>query len=317
MHRRHLLQSLAGIAALTPVRARAATRTAREAANVSTQPAAPARVVPPVVARDGTRLFVRSLGTGHPIVFVAPWGLNADWWEYQTVALAGPDIRCVTFDRRGHGRSDEPGQGYDFATLAADIRAVVERLDLRDVLLVGHSMGSAEVVRFLARENAGGRVTRAVLIATTTPFLLKTADNPGGIDRAVFEPGREAFRQDRPQQIAQAAPAFFGAPANAVSQPVMDWWTRMMVDRCSMQVMLDLNREMTDTDFRPDLARINVPVTLIHGDKDVSTPIALTGRPTQALVKGSTLSIYEGAAHGLPYTHRARLNAELRSLATR
>ena len=266
------------------------------------------------VAADGTRLFVRSAGSGRPIVFVSPWGLNADWWEYQTIALADSSLRCITFDRRGHARSDEPVSGYDFETLAADIGAVIEQLDLRNVLLIGQSMGAAEAVRYLSRFNQG-RVTRAALIATTTPFILKTGDNPDGAEAAATERGREAFKRDRAARIADGAAGFFGAPANPVSPQIMDWWTRMMVDRCSMRVMLDLHRVMTNTDFRAELTVISVPTAIIHGDRDTSAVLEKTGRSTHQLIPGSTLTVYEGAAHGLPYTHMDRLNAELRALA--
>src|SRR5262249_19717999 len=134
-------------------------------------------------ARDGTNLFYRDWGTGPALLFAAPWALSSDWWEYQMSALAAHGLRCVAYDRRGHGRSDEPARGYDFDTLADDLAQVIEQLDLHDLTIVGHSMGCAEVVRYLSRRPTG-RVARAALVATITPSTLKTADNPNGVEES-------------------------------------------------------------------------------------------------------------------------------------
>jgi len=186
-----------------------------------------------IEAADGTNLFFRDWGTGRPLVFAAPWGLNSSWWEYQMADLAGRGLRCVGYDRRGHGRSGEPSYGYEFDTLADDLAAVVEQLDLRNITLVGQSLGCGEVVRYLSRHGST-RVARLVLVSTITPFVLKTDENPDGVDRATLEIVRKVLSKDRPHPIAAAAPAFFGAPKNRVSQEIMDWWTRMMVDGCSL-----------------------------------------------------------------------------------
>ena len=267
-----------------------------------------------IEAGDGTRLFYRDWGTGAPIVFAAPWGLNADWWDYHMTALSEQGFRCIAYDRRGHGRSEDPGRGYDFDTLADDLLALLTQLDVSGVMLVGHSMGGAEIVRYLARHRAS-RVARAVLVAPTTPFLLKTADNPDGVAKDVLEKGRDGLRKERITRIAQAASSFFGAPANPVGAETIDWWTRMMVDRCSTKVMLVLHRAFTETDFRNDLPRIGVPALVIHGDRDASAPLGLTGRRTHALIPGSELIVYEGAAHGLPVTHAERLERDLTAQA--
>jgi pimeloyl-ACP methyl ester carboxylesterase len=244
------------------------------------------------------------------MVFVAPWALDSGWWEYEIAALMAQGVRCVAFDRRGHGRSDSTSRGLDFDTLADDLAAVMAQLDLRDVTLVGHSMGCAEVVRYATRHHAA-RIKRIVLIATITPFLLKTPDNPTGIDATVFDRGRSALARDRPHQIAINADAFFGAPKNSVSQEVKDWCIRMMVDRCSLMTMLELHRVFTTTDFRPELPHVGIPTLLIHGDADVSAPLEMTSRRTAALIPGCELKIYENAAHGLPVTHAERLVADL------
>ena len=263
-----------------------------------------------VEVADGTNLFFRDSGAGKPMLFTAPWGLNSAWWEYQVNALAGAGIRCITYDRRGHGRSGEPNRGYDFDTLADDLAAIIEQLELRDVTLVGHSMGCGEVVRYLTRHGSAA-VSRLVLVSTITPFALKTDDNPDGADRASLAVVRETLAKDHAHPLAAYAPTFFGVPKNKVSQEIMDWWVRMMVDGCSLRTMNTLHKVFTETDFRPELPKISVPTLLIHGDNDLSTPIDTTGRKTAPLIRGSQLKVYEGAAHGLPITHASQLNSDL------
>jgi non-heme chloroperoxidase len=153
------------------------------------------------------------------------------------------------------------------------------------------------------------------LVSTITPFALKTDDNPEGADRAALADVRKTLSKDLPHPLAAYAPTFFGAPRNQVSQEIMDWWVRMMVDGCSLKTILDLHRVFTETDFRPELPKISVPTLLIHGDNDKSTPIETTGRKTAPLIPGSQLKVYEGAAHGLPITHAAQLNADLLAFA--
>ena len=310
MRRRTVLKSILSSAGL--VAAGVDPIQAEQAKLSQTKAKPPAK--PFIEARDGTRLFYRDWGTGQPVLFLAPWALNSNWWEYQMTYLAGQGLRCIGYDRRGHGRSDELGQGYEFDTLADDLAAVIEQLGLRDVTIVGHSMGCGEVVRYLSRHRAR-RIARAVLVATITPFSLKTADNPNGVERSAFEKGRQALSKDRPHQIAAAAQDFFGAPKNPVSNEIMEWWTRMLVDQCSLKTMIDLHRVFTETDFRAELRTITVPTLLIHGDSDKSTPIDFTGRRTAQLIAGSRLKVYKGAAHGLPITHLDQLNADLLAFA--
>jgi non-heme chloroperoxidase len=313
MRRRGLLKS---VAAITAGAGLVWARTANGLSKGS--PLTPAGKKPQakqfIEATDGTNLFFRDWGTGRPLVFVAPWGLSSAWWEYQMADLAGRGLRCVGYDRRGHGRSGDPSHGYEFDTLADDLAAVIEQLDLHDVTLLGQSLGCGEVVRYLSRHGSN-RVARVVLVSTITPFVLKTDDNPEGVDRAALEYVRKVLSKDRPNPIAAAAPGFFGTPRNRVSQEIMDWWVRMMVDGCSLKTMLDLQRMFTETDFRPELRRISVPTLLIHGDSDTSTPIETTARKTAPLIPRCQLKVYEGAAHGLPITHADQLNADLLAFA--
>jgi non-heme chloroperoxidase len=263
-----------------------------------------------IETRDGTRIHFRDWGTGRPIVFVAPWGLCSDWWDIPVTTLSERGWRCVAFDRRGHGRSDDPCRGYDFDTLADDIAAVMDTLDLQDVVLVGHSMGGAEVVRYLTRHRSQ-RVSRAVLIAPTTPFTMKTDDNPSGAPREALEKFRESFKHDLPRLAAEAAPDFFGVPKNSVSTETMDWWCRMFLDRVSIKVLTEMNKVQTETDFRPELRTIRTPTLILHGDMDKAALLELTGRPTHELIAGSWLLVYENAAHALPYTHTDRMLADI------
>ena len=220
----------------------------------------------------------------------------------------------MTFDRRGHGRSDDPCRGYDFDTLADDIAAVLDGLDLQNAVLVGHSLGGAEVVRYLTRHHSR-RVAHAVLIAPTTPFSMKTDDHPVGKTREALEKILESFKHDLPHLAAEAAPDFFGVPKNSVSNETMDWWCRMFLDRCSIKVLSELYKVMTETDFRAELRTIQTPTLILHGDIDKSARLELTGRPTHELIAGSRLLVYENAAHALPYTHTDRMLADIVAFA--
>jgi non-heme chloroperoxidase len=294
MDRRSLLQAVAGAGALAGVPAAAAPATA-----------APAKRPRRIEASDGATLFYRDWGTGPVIVFCHSLAVDSDMWTYQTAAFADR-YRCVTYDRRGHGRSDQPDGGYDYDTLADDLAAVIEQLDLKDVTLVGHSMGAGEVVRYLTRHGSR-RVKRIVLAGATTPFLMKTDTNPSGIDPAAFEALRGMFRQDFPKWVADNTPSFF---VPTTSPEMMQWGARAMM-QTQVRVLIACNHAVTETDFRRELTQIKVPTLIIHGDKDASAPIALTGDPTSKLIPGCRYLVYGGAPHGLFITHMTRFNADL------
>ncbi|NMO16281.1 alpha/beta hydrolase [Pyxidicoccus fallax] len=263
---------------------------------------------PYIRTRDGVELFCRDWGTGKPVVFLSGWALASDMWGYQMVPLSERGLRCIAYDRRGHGQSSDPGRGYDYDTLADDLAAVLDTLDLRDVTLVGHSMSAGEMVRYLTR-HGDRRIARVLFLApANTPFLLKTPDNPDGIDAAVFEHLRNnVFLRDYAGWLSQNADPFFVPETSAA----MKDWVKDMMLRTSMKAVIDCNRAMTTTDFRAELARIQVPALVIHGDKDASAPIDLTGRKTAKLIPGAKLKVYEGAPHGLFVTHLDRLNGDL------
>jgi pimeloyl-ACP methyl ester carboxylesterase len=260
---------------------------------------------PSIVTDDGVSLFYRDWGTGRPVVFVHAWALSSDFWEYQMVHLADAGLRCVAYDRRSHGRSSDPGRGCDFDRLADDLATVIEALELRDVTLVGHSMGGGEVIRYLSRHGAG-RVARAVLIAPTAPLLVKKPDYPEGLDAGLLDGVRSALARDR-AKWAEDNNAPFWLPETS---PEMMQWGRRMFYQCSLKAMLDATRIMTETDFRAELRRISVPMLIVHGTADRSVLVRF-GRLAAALVPGCRFEEYEGAPHGLPITHMERLNRDL------
>ncbi|HEY9025609.1 MAG TPA: alpha/beta hydrolase [Burkholderiaceae bacterium] len=253
---------------------------------------------------DGTALFVRDTGRGRPLVFLSGWTLSSDAWAYQTTPLARQGFRCVAIDRRAHGRSDDPGRGFDYDTLADDLATVLETLDLRDVCLVAHSFASGEVVRYLTRHGSG-RVARVFLLAPAAiPFIRQTADNPLGLPQAAIDAHLAALEDDFPGWIEANAGPYFGA---AGTRPVIDWTARNML-QASLQATVELSRLQLHTDLRPELARIDVPVLIVQGTADASAPIEMTGRPAAAMIPGARLVEIEGAPHGLYFSHRAQVN---------
>ncbi|WP_374473138.1 alpha/beta fold hydrolase [Phenylobacterium sp.] len=259
-------------------------------------------------ARDGTRLFHRDWGDGRPVVFAASWGLSSEMWAYQVAHLAERGFRCIAFDRRGHGRSDVPGGGYDMDTLADDLGAVIEQLDLADVGLVGHSMGGAEVIRYLARHGQA-RVRRVALVAPVAPYIVQTPDNAYGAPMAAHEATMAQWVKDFPAW-AEANKGPFFTPGT--SPALMDWLLEQLV-ATDPAVAVATFRALIGKDLRPDLGRIARPTLILHGDRDASAPLEITGRRVAAGVRGARLEVYEGAPHGLFLTHMDRVNRDLES----
>jgi pimeloyl-ACP methyl ester carboxylesterase len=306
MERRDVLKvaaSLAATGALSPTKVNAA-QPARRA------PAAPASR-PYIGLRDGERIFLRDWGTGAPIVFLAAWALPSDMWSYQMVPLCEQGMRCVAYDRRGHGRSSDSGRGFDYDTLADDLATVLDTLDLRDVTLVGMSMASGEMVRYLTRHGAK-RIARLVFVApSATPFPTRTPDNPGGIPAERFDAFRRILLRDYPLWLEDNRTAFF-VPETS---PQIQEWVRMLMLSNSLKAIIDCSRIMTSTDFRAELPTISIPSLVIHGDKDTSAPLDLMGRPTAKMIPGAQLTVYEGAPHGLFVTHMTRLTSDVLAFA--
>jgi pimeloyl-ACP methyl ester carboxylesterase len=265
---------------------------------------------------DGTRIFYRDWGQGRAVVFLASAGISCDIWQYQ-MAHISETARCVGYDRRGHGRSDDPGRGYEYDTLADDLAALITKLDLHDVTLVGHSMAGGEIVRYLTR-HGDDRIAGAVLVAVTLPYPLQTGDNPTGVEPARVEATRAGWRHDWPLWLEQGAPGFFGEqlPIPRVSKLLAD---RLIHDMAgtSLRAVLDCSVTVFETDFREELATVRVPTLVIHGDRDVSTPIESSGRRAAALIPGCELKVYENAPHGLMFTHTDQLNGDLDAFVSR
>jgi non-heme chloroperoxidase len=259
-----------------------------------------------IQTRDGVRLAYKDFGAGKPVVLVHSWALSAGMWDYQIPFLVDHGCRCIAYDRRGHGQSSDPGRGYDFDTFADDLAAVLEAPDLSDVTLIGHSMGGGEITRYLTRHGRA-RIAKIVLLASTIPFPLKTSDNPEGIEGTLIDAMRAAWRHDYPQWLADNTAPFF---TPETSEPMRTWIIRMAM-QSSLQTLIACNESVVETDFRAELLGITTPTLIIHGDKDVSTPLPITGAKTAALIPGSRLLVYEGAPHGLFITHKDRLNADI------
>jgi non-heme chloroperoxidase len=270
---------------------------------------APSRTAggPFVEARDGTHLYWTQWGAGAPILFLSSAGMCTPMWDYQMTAFA-EGHRCVAFDRRGHGRSDRPLGGYDYDTFADDVDSVITALDLDDLTVITHSMAAGEIVRYLTRHGSD-RVARIVLIAPTTPCLMRMPDNPNGLPQSTFEAVRASWRLDYPKWVADNTAPFF-VPE---SSPAMMQWVTALLMQCPVQVAIACNEAVTTTDFRADLAEVSVPVLVVHGDRDASAPLALTGKPTAERIPGCRLEVYEGAPHGLMYTHMERLHGDVLS----
>jgi pimeloyl-ACP methyl ester carboxylesterase len=304
MQRRHFLTAMASMAG-TGLVAATSTPTPPDA---PPRPSARARRAPRIEARDGTRLYYKDWGMPRErvVVFVSSWTLGADMWQYQMLPFVARGLRCVAYDRRGHGRSDQPSDGYDFDTLADDLATLLETLDLHRVTLVGHSMGAGEIARLLSRHGSA-RVERVALLSPTTPFLLQTADNPEAVPQPMFEAVRAAWLRDFPKWLDDNARPFV-VPETS---DAMIAWVKGLMLQCSLRAAVQCHVALTSTDFRADLREIRLPTLVVHGDKDVSAPFPLTGQRTAALIPHATLKLYEGGPHGLFITHMDRLNADL------
>jgi non-heme chloroperoxidase len=265
---------------------------------------------------DAPSLFYRDWGEGKPVVFCAGWNLSSDMWRSQMLALSDAGLRCVAYDRRGQGRSDDPGTGYDYDTLSDDLHAIITALDLEGICLVAHSMAGGEIIRYLSRYGAG-RVERAVLVSSVFPLALAGPDNPEGFDPALVEAIRNLWRADFSQWIEDGADAYFATQfaENTVSNEDVAWTFRDK-QRASFRAAFDLNQAQMDADWREEMRSITIPTLPIHGDADASSPIDLASRKSVDLIAGSRLEVYKNAGHGLYVTHRGRLSSDLLTFCT-
>lgn len=264
-----------------------------------------------VTTKDGTEIFYKDWGSGQPVVFSHGWPLTADVWDDQLWYVASNGFRAIAHDRRGHGRSSQPWNGNDLDTYADDLATLLDHLDLRDVILVGHSTGGGEVVRYMGRHGTG-RVAKAVLVGAIPPLLLQTDDNPEGLPRMMFDEVRSGLERDRSQFYRDLSVTFYGAnrEGHHVSHGLQDaFWLMCMT--VSLKAAYDCVRVYSETDLTEDCRKVDVPTLLIHGDDDQLVPIDVTARKTAKLIKNSTLQVYQGAPHGLTATHRDVFNEDL------
>jgi len=276
--------------------------------------------MPYITTTDGTNLHCTDWGAGRPVVLLATGVMSSRAWEFQASYLARQGLRCVSYDRRGCGRSDWPWDGYDYDTLADDLATVLESRDLSDVALVGCAVGAGEAVRYLSRYGAD-RVSRLILVSPTTPFMMRSPDNPDGIDPAVLDEMTEAIERDRPRWAAELAGPFFAgaeAPLYAgtdldelpVSSDLARWMAGLTLDS-SPRATAEICRTLFTSDQREETAKVPVPTLVVHGDADLAAPLELCGARTAALVPDCSFVRYEGAAHGLFASHADRLNKDI------
>jgi len=264
-----------------------------------------------ITTKDGTQIYYKDWGTGQPIVFSHGWPLTADDWDGQMLFFGQRGYRVIAHDRRGHGRSSQTWDGNDMDTYADDLAALFDALDLKNVIMVGHSTGGGEVARYLGRHGAA-RASKAVLISAVPPLMLKTDKNPGGLPLEVFDGLRTALAANRPQFYKDITLPFYGynRPGAKISEGIREhWWLQSMLG--SVKAHYDCIKAFSETDFTEDLKKIDIPVLVMHGDDDQIVPIGAAGLMSAKILKNATLKVYPGFPHGMPATNADQINADL------
>src|SRR5262245_7165529 len=263
-----------------------------------------------ITTKDGTRIYYKDWGKGPVVTFSHGWPLSSDAWDGQMLFLVQKGFRVIAHDRRGHGRSSQASSGNDMDGYADDLAAVIEALDLKDATLVGHSTGGGEVARYIGRHGTK-RVAKAVLLAAVPPIMLKSASNPEGLPIDVFDTMRSDLMKDPSQFYKDLAKPFYGANKGInVSQGTLDqFWLWSM--QAGLLNAYESIKAFSETDFTEDLKKFDVPTLVLHGEDDQIVPVKDSAKKSARLIKGAKEIYYQGAPHGLPDTHQAKVNADL------
>lgn len=310
-HRRSMLVKAAVGAAGAGLAAMQATATAATGASTAGKGSMTGIGGGYVVVKDGARIHYKDMGTGPVVVFSHGWPLQADAWEDQMFFLASHGYRVIAHDRRGHGFSTQTWGGNDMDTYADDLATLLDTLDIKGAMLVGHSTGGGEVARYIGRHGSK-RVAKAVLVGAVPPQMVKSPTNPNGLPLSVFDGIRAGVQANRSQFFLDLAVPFYGfnRPNAKPSQGMIDtFWAQGM--QCGLKNAYDCIKQFSETDFTADLKKIDVPTLIVHGSDDQIVPIDQAGKASAKIVKNAKLLVYEGAPHGLPSTHKDRLNADL------
>ena len=264
-----------------------------------------------ITTKDGTEIYYKDWGQGQPVVFSHGWPLSADAWDAQMFFLSSHGYRAIAHDRRGHGRSGQPWTGNDMDTYADDLSTLIEKLDLTNIVLVGHSTGGGEVARYIGRHGSA-RVAKAVLIGAVPPIMVKTSNYPGGLPIEVFDDIRAKTLADRSQFFKDLSGPFFGAnrESSKATQGMRDsFWMQGMMG--GLKGQYDCIKQFSEVDYTDDLKKIDVPTLVIHGDDDQIVPIDHAGRLSAKIIEHAVLKVYPGAPHGLTATHQDQVNQDL------
>ncbi|MBD1394373.1 alpha/beta fold hydrolase [Mucilaginibacter glaciei] len=263
--------------------------------------------------QDGTEvnLYYEDLGTGTPVVLIHGWPLDHQMWDYQTAALTDAGYRVIAYDRRGFGKSDKPLTGYDYDTLADDLKALFDQLQLENAVLVGFSMGGGEVVKYFSRHGGKG-VAKAILVSSIAPYMLQTDDNPDGVPQEAIDEIGANIQAERAAFLGDFGKQFYGVGllSNPVSAQQLTWDLTVAM-QATLKSTLACAVSFSSTDLREDIKAINVPTLVIHGDNDETVPIKATGEQAAQLIPGAEFIVYEGEPHGLFLTAKDRLNGDL------
>ena len=271
--------------------------------------------MPTITTKDGAQIFYKDWGTGQPVVFSHGWPLNADAWDEQLYFFASNGYRAIAHDRRGHGRSTQTKNGNNMDTYADDLAALTKELDLKNAIHIGHSTGGGEVAHYIGRHGTK-RVAKAVLVDAVPPLMVKGKDNPDGMPIEAFDQIRTSLINDRAQFWKDFAIPFYGAnrPNVKISQGILDaFWLMSM--QAGFLAAYECVKAFSETDFREDLKKFDVPTLVIHGDDDQIVPFNVGGARSAKMIKGATLKVYKGAPHGLMSTIQEEFNADLLAFA--